>query len=208
MSFLTKSLEKRIQELRVSIEAQTTELAAYEQVLALESGKPVGGPTEAPASVAAIVAKHTATTHVIKHTPKKKTPIKQAPSKQTPTPTATSAMPVGAEFNGSRSDFVASMLKQRGSSGMTPGEISAAFATRKIPISKNLVYNVLSLMFKQKKARKSNGRYFHTGAKVETPIASSATPKKRRISEEGMRRIIAATKKRWALQRAGKKASR
>lgn len=33
MSFLKTSLEKRIQELRKSIEAQSTELAAYEQVL-------------------------------------------------------------------------------------------------------------------------------------------------------------------------------
>jgi hypothetical protein len=200
MSFLTKSLEKRIQELRVSIEAQTTELAAYEQVLALETGKSVEGLTAAPASVAAIVAKHTAVT---KHTPTKKTPIKQSP-----TPASTSATPVQAEFNGSRSDFVASMLKQRGSSGMTPGEISAAFASHNIAISKNLVYNVLSLMFKQNRARKSNGRYFFTAAKAAAPTAPSRAPKKRRISEEGMRRIIAATKKRWALQRAGKKASR
>ncbi len=54
MSFLKKSLEKRIHELRRSIEAQKTELAAYEQVLALESGKPITL-APAPAAVAAIV---------------------------------------------------------------------------------------------------------------------------------------------------------
>ena len=173
MSFLTKSLEKRIQELRASIEAQTTELAAYEQVLALESGKPAESAVPAPA---AAPASHT-----------------QAPS---------SGSPITVEFNGSRSDFVASVLKERGSAGVIPAEISAAFVARKISVSKNLVYNVLSLMFKQKRVRKSGGRYFLVAAKAEAPVAPP--PKKRRISEEGMRRIIAATKKRWALQRAAK----
>ena len=57
MSFLKKSLEKRIRELRHSIEAQKTELAAYEQVLALESGKPmVLAP--APAAIAEAVKQH------------------------------------------------------------------------------------------------------------------------------------------------------
>ena len=57
MSFLKKSLEKRIRELRDSIEAQKTELAAYEQVLALESGKPmVLAP--APAAIAEAVKQH------------------------------------------------------------------------------------------------------------------------------------------------------
>jgi hypothetical protein len=113
-------------------------------------------------------------------------------------------------------------LKQRGSAGVTPSEISAAFAARKISVSKNLVYNVLSVMFKRKLVRKSDGRYFLVADKAVTqaPAAAKAakkpTPakavakapapaaKKRRISEEGMRRIIAATKKRWALQRAAK----
>jgi hypothetical protein len=201
MSFLKKSLEKRIQELRASIEAQTTELAAYEQVLALESGKPAESLAAAPAALAAVVSRHTP----VKHKSASHTPVRRTPA----APHAAAA-PVTVEFNGSRSDFVASVLKQHGSAGITPGEISAAFASRKIAVSKNLVYNVLSLMFKQKKVRKSGGKYYLAGGKATAPAASAAAvstgaaPKKRRISEEGMRRIIAATKKRWALQRAAK----
>jgi hypothetical protein len=198
MSFLTKSIEKRIQELRASIEAQSTELAAYEQVLALESGKPVEG--------------------VIPSAP---TPAPAAQATHTPSPATSSGNPITVEFKGSRSDFVGEVLKQRGSAGVAPSEISAAFATRQVPISKNLVYNVLSLLFKRKQVRKSAGRYYlvagkaaakapaKTAAKAPAKAAAKThTPapvtKKRRISEEGMRRIIAATKKRWALQRAAK----
>jgi len=39
MSSLTKSLQKRIEELRVSIESQKAELAAYEKVLEVEVGR-------------------------------------------------------------------------------------------------------------------------------------------------------------------------
>ncbi len=199
MSFLTKSIEKRIQELRASIEAQSTELAAYEQVLALESGKPVEGVI--PSAAASAPAPPAAT--------------------RKPTPATSSENPITVEFTGSRSDFVGEVLKQRGSAGVAPAEISAAFATRKVPISKNLVYNVLSLLYKQKRVRKSAGRYYLVPGKApaKAPVKAAAkapakapakthTPapatKKRRISEEGMRRIIAATKKRWALQRAAK----
>jgi hypothetical protein len=190
MSFLTKSLEKRIQELRASIEAQSTELAAYEQVLALETGKP----TEAAAPAAVSI------------------PAAPAPS-HPPAPSASPAgSPITVEFKGSRSDFVGAVLTQRGSAGVTPSEISAAFAARKVSISKNLVYNVLSVMFKRKLVRKSGGRYYLVAAKAaaKAPAAAPAAPatKKRRISEEGMRRIIAATKKRWALQRAAKAKAR
>jgi len=193
MSFLTKSLEKRIQELRASIEAQSTELAAYEQVLALESGKPAEG-------AAALVPAAAPAAPVTSHMPASST--------------SSSDSPITVEFNGSRSDFVGAVLKQRDSAGVAPSEISAAFAARKVSVSKNLVYNVLSLLFKQKRVRKSAGRYFLVAAKapakaLEKAPAKAAAPapatkKKRRISEEGMRRIIAATKKRWALVRAAK----
>jgi hypothetical protein len=176
MSFLTKSLQKRIEELRVLIEAQKTELAAYEQVLSLESGKPV----ESSAGVSATPE----ASHI---------------------PGPASGNPIAVEFTGSRTDFVAAVLKQRGSAGVTPAEISAAFAVRKVSVSKNLVYNVLSLLFKQKRVRKTGGMYFPVTAKAEAPPATpSPARKKHHISEEGMRRIIAATKKRWALQRAAK----
>ena len=203
MSFLTKSLEKRIEELRASIEAQSTELTAYEQVLGLESGKPAEG---AAAFVPAVVAPEPA---VVSHTP---------------APSASSGSPITVAFNGSRSNFVSAVLQQRGSAGVTPSEISAAFAARKVAVSKNLVYNVLSVMFKRKLARKSGGRYFPLAGKAPAKTAQKApakavkkapakaapapATKKRQISEEGMRRIIAATKKRWARVRAEKKKGR
>lgn len=59
MSFLKKSLQKRIRELRASIEAQKTELAAYEQVLALESGQPVNGAVKAPRRISQAEMKRT-----------------------------------------------------------------------------------------------------------------------------------------------------
>ena len=195
MSFLKKSLEKRIHELKTSIEAQTTELAAYEQVLALESGKPAEAVPVAPAAIAAVVSHHRTAAH-------------RAPAaKALPASPAHQGAPITTEFDGSRSNFVASVLKERGATGVTPHEISAAFAARKVSVSKNLVYNVLSLMFKQKKVRKAAGKYYHVAGKADANAASpspAAAPKKGRISEEGMRRIIAATKKRWALQRAAK----
>ncbi len=158
MSFLKKSLQKRIRELRASIEAQTTELAAYEQVLALESGQSVEGLAPAPAALAAVVKKHS---------------------------TAAKTSTKGS-FNGNRSDFVASILKERGAAGVTPAEISELFAAHKIAVGKNLVYNVLSLMFKQKKVRKSGGKYYLLNGK------SAHKP----ITEAHMKRVIAATKKR------------
>ena len=66
-------------------------------------------------------------------------------------------------------------------------------------------------MFKQKRVRKLGGKYFLVAGKAPCALhcgclTSTAAPKKRRISEEGMRRIISATKKRRALARAAKKA--
>jgi hypothetical protein len=215
MSFLKKSLEKRIQELHESIEAQTTELAAYEQVLALESGKPAEDMTAAAELSYATKVEST-------KAPSKKA-LKKASKKifaKTPqsSPAASApGVPITAEFNGSRSDFVIAAINERGSAGITPLEISAAFAGRKIAVSKNLVYNVLSLLFKRKRVRKDGGRYYSVAgnaapapaavakrSSAKPAAAKSTAPKKRRISEEGMRRIIAATKKRWALKRAGK----
>lgn len=176
MSTLSKSLEKRVQELRTSIEAQQKELTAYERVLELESAKGVV-PTEGGTATASAVS--------------------------APATASDSTTPL--EFNGSRSDFVSSILKHLGASGATPQEIAKVFEQRKIAISKNLIYNVVSLLYKQKRVKKAGGRYYYSarGAAAAAP-ARAAAPKKRRISEEGMRRIIAATKKRWAAVRAAK----
>ncbi len=195
MSFLKESLEKRIQELRTSIESQRTELAAYEQVLALESGKPIRS------QAAPTVVKTAVTKAPVK---KAAAAAPKAPAPKPPAPTSGAA--ITAPFSGSRSEFVVAVLKQRGAAGAFPVEISKAFAERKIAISKNLVYNALSEMFKKKKVRKAGGKYYLVSGAAPTaaPAASPAPKKNSRISEEGMRRIVAATKKRWAAVRAAK----
>lgn len=63
MSPTIKSLEKRVQDLRHSIEARKTELAAYEQVLALEArntggtGLSLAAPQSAPPATVSGVKK-------------------------------------------------------------------------------------------------------------------------------------------------------
>lgn len=48
MSELAKSLDKKIQQLKASIEAQQAELAAYENVLEMESAKKASAPKSSP----------------------------------------------------------------------------------------------------------------------------------------------------------------
>jgi hypothetical protein len=174
MSSLTKSLEKRIQELRSSIDAQKVELAAYERVFEVERSKgnlPAGA--HPPAEEPGIVQK----------------------SVQEP------VTPSDPEFAGNKTEFVASILKARGTSGATPKEIDGVFAARAIARSKNLIYNALSFLLKRKRLERRGGRYFSLSAGARK---KSAPAKKRRISAAGLKRISEANKKRWAAQRAAK----
>src|SRR5207237_1093804 len=104
-------------------------------------------------------------------------------------------------FSGSKTDFVAAIVKARGISGATPKEVSEVFSARRIPRSKNLIYNALSLLVKQRKLEKKDGRYFSVSAdSSEKPVA----PRKWKISAEGLKNIREANKKRWAKKAAGK----
>jgi hypothetical protein len=119
-------------------------------------------------------------------------PTKKQTQSQGPETAAT------AEFTGNKTDFVRAVVEARGTSGATPRNIDEAFTTRRIDRSKNLIYNSLSALVKQKKLKKQGDRYF--SASMNTNI-KSVLPKKR-ISPEGLKRIIAANKRRWAQKKA------
>src|SRR5205823_13362711 len=103
MSSLTRPLQKRIQELKSSIESQKTELAAYERVLAIElvnSGQaPQLGMTEI-----ADTAQRTATAM------KRQSPINETVAGETGI-TRESATDRGPEFTGNKTNFVAAIVK-------------------------------------------------------------------------------------------------
>jgi hypothetical protein len=204
MSSLTKSLEKRIQELTTSIEAQKHELAAYEKVLAVENGK-----TDAPQVAPSI------------------TPAKHAAEHAAPTQEHTAELSTSAatpdlsevEFTGNKTNLVAAIVEKTGSAGATPKEVDSVFTERKIARSKNLIYNTLSYLVAQKKLVRRDGRYFVTSGarsvspkKVGRPAKAAKQPKaaapvKRRISAEGIKRIREANKKRWAAKKAADQAA-
>lgn len=167
MSTLSKTLEHRIQELKTSIDAQQTELAAYEKVLALEVGKGTMLPET-------------------KHVP----PV---------TTSEPSASVAGLQLTGSKTDFISAILRAKGAEGASPKEIDEIFSARSIERSKNLIYNALSFLVKQKKLTRKDGKYY---ALAGGAAQKSAATKKRRISPEGLRNIIEATKRRWAAKRA------
>ena len=102
------------------------------------------------------------------------------------------------EFNGNKTDFVRAVVEARGSSGATPTDINEAFAIGGISKSNNLVYNSLSALTKKGKLKKQGKRYFvlSSGSKLK-PV-----PPKKRISPEGLKRIIEANKRRWAKHKA------
>jgi hypothetical protein len=170
-----KSLRTRIQELTASVEAQTTELAAYARVLQIELGKErtlPGSPSEAPAE----------STPVSTH--------------------GTSGVDLTAvEFTGNKTAFVVAIVHAHGPAGATPREIREVFTSRNIPLSENLIYTTLSALAKQKKLHRRNGRYY--GVKnVTVSKSGGSAPAKRRISPAGLKRIREANKKRWAAKRA------
>jgi hypothetical protein len=190
MSTLTKSLGKRIHELRLSIESQKAELAAYEKVLEIELANPgeshqMGAPESAN------------TEEGNPHPAKPQFPTDEPAV--TETRIAASATTADPEFSGSKADFVTAIVKARGTSGVTPKDVDKVFATRRIARSKNLIYSALSSLVKQRKAERKEGRYFFlSGDSSEKVVA----PKKRRISAAGLKRIREANKKRWARDRA------
>jgi hypothetical protein len=193
MSSLTKSLQTRIQELKSSIESQKAELAAYERVLEIEiaNSAPQLGLTEI-----ADTTQRTAT----------------AMERQSPTDeTAAGATGITREswtdrvpeFTGKKTDFVEAIVKARGSSGATPREVADLFAARGISRSKNLIYNALSFMVKQRKLQKKDGRYLSASSDSGQKVAA---PRKWKISAKGLQRIREANQRRWAKKKGAQAA--
>jgi hypothetical protein len=191
MSQLSKSLEKRIQELRVSIQAQTTELAAYERVLGLEVAKE-NAPPDSSTEAALAVKNH----------------LKAA--------LAESALkgPLGkaadVSYTGNKTSLIAGIVKSYGSTGATPKDVDAFFSAKGIERSKNLIYNTLSYLVAQKKLSRRDGKYYMLGGVTPSKkkaAAPAVAPTKRRLSPEGLKRIKEALKKRWADKRAAEAAT-
>jgi hypothetical protein len=108
------------------------------------------------------------------------------------------------KFAGNKSAFVRAVVEARGPSGATPRDIDQTFTARRIARSKNLIYNALNDLVKQKKLKKNGDRYF--AASVDSNL-KSVLPEKR-ISPEGLKRIVAANKRRWAEKKAAQDARR
>src|SRR5689334_12521189 len=194
MPSLTKSLERRIQELKTSIESQTAEMAAYERVLEIElahAGRSQQADTVETADGAQ--GKITPTDAQV--------PTNEASAGNTgiAPESGTETAPV---FSGSKTDFVAAIVKARGISGATPKEVSDIFSARGVARSKNLIYNALSLLVKQRKLEKKDGRYFSVSAASSD---KTVAPRKWKISAEGLKRIREANQKRWAREKAARK---
>ena len=83
---------------------------------------------------------------------------------------------------------------------LSGGGTEAAAAAERIPRKRKVSAAARRRMALAQKARQAKSR---GASKPPVPVA---TPK-RRISKEGMERIIAATKKRWRLKRAAEKAA-
>ena len=180
MSQLTKSLKTRIQELTTSIEAQTTERNAYEQVLQLEIAKETT-PTEASQA--------------------------ESPDKTSPVSAhgASGIDLTGVEFTGNKTAFVVAIVKAHGAAGATPKEIRDVFATRKIPQSDNLIYTTLSALAKDKKLQRRDGRYYGEGSAAVSKSGSGApsvAPAKKKMSPAAIKKIREGVRKYWAAKKA------
>jgi hypothetical protein len=181
MSQLTKSLTTRIHELTASVEAQSSELAAYRRLLQIELAKESGS-TESSAGGTG--------------------PQKQAAS----TPSALPVEPASIPFSGNKTTLVGDIVRSLGRAGAAPKDVEKVFNDRKIKRSKNLIYNTLSYLVAQKKLQRRDGRYFGVTTAPASPSASAA-PTKRHISPEGIKRIREAVQKRWAAKRAAERAA-
>jgi hypothetical protein len=173
-------LTTRIQELTTSIEAQTTELAAYQRVLQIEMSKETSPSGAMPSGI----------------------PTQSIPASSN----GTSAVDLTAvEFTGNKTAFVVAIVKAHGGTGATPKEIRDVFASRKIPQSDNLIYTTLSALAKDKKLRRADGRYFGVGSAAVFKNGSAAPAAKKRMRPAAIKRIREGVKKYWAAKKAAAK---
>ena len=80
---------------------------------------------------------------------------------------------------------MAAIVKACGISGATPKEVSDVFSARGIARSKNVIYNALSLLVKQRKLEKKDGRYFSVsgGFQGEACCSEKVEDQRRRPQE-------------------------
>jgi hypothetical protein len=78
-------------------------------------------------------------------------------------------------------------------------------ATSEAPTTKRKKFSAAARR-KMAEAQRLRWSKIKGGSEKQAPVAETAAKPKRRISKEGMARIIAATKKRWRLAGAAKKA--
>jgi hypothetical protein len=83
------------------------------------------------------------------------------------------------------------------------GGVAAPATTPESPIGKRKRFSAAS---RRKMALAQKARWAKIRGDSEPPAPKEAPKPKRQISKEGMARIIAATKKRWRLQKAAAKA--
>jgi hypothetical protein len=65
------------------------------------------------------------------------------------------------EFTGNKTEFVRAIIRSRGSAGAAPKDIDQVFMERGIERSKNVIYNALHSLVRQKKLKKKDGNYFY-----------------------------------------------
>jgi hypothetical protein len=169
MSTLIKPIEKRIQEIIKSIDAQKAELLAYEGLLQIELGR-----ENTPSVGSSIIAPETSKSESVD-------------GRRKPSRAFSSDIP----NTGNKTAMVAEIVESYGSAGATPKEVDNVLTSRRIKRSNNMVYTALSYLTARKKLKRLDGRYFASVKKVRTPA-------KRKISPEGLQRIRDANKKRWA----------
>jgi len=174
-------MKTRIRELTTSIDAQKTELAAYEQLLQIELAKESAPKEQSPSAN----ERH----------------VRYVPAPATPT-----APVANVNYTGNKTTLMLDIVKSFGKAGAVPKDVDRILTERKIERSQNLVYNTLSYLVGQKKLQRRDGRYYSLATTGAPDKASAGKPAaKRRISPEGIKRIREALKKRWAAKRAADK---
>ena len=176
-------MQTRIHELTASIDAQKTELAAYQQFLQIERAKAGTTTYESPSD---------------------------APSKTNLVHlqvVGCADRGTGPHCNDrNKTTLVADIVRAHGSLGASPKDVDQFFSARKIKRGKNLIYNTLSYLVSQKKLQRRDGRYF-VAATAPVAQSQSAAPTKRRLSPAGLKRIREGVKRHWAAKRAADRAA-
>jgi hypothetical protein len=151
MSTIIEPMQKRIREITDSIDAQKTELTAYERVLRIELARETAsanGSTSPQAIEPELIVSLSATNGLV-----------QADVSVT-----------------NKTAMVAEIVKSYGDAGATAKDVDTALTSRSIVRSKNMVYTALSYLLARKKLRRRDGRYYPIEAKAGKPTKHRISP--------------------------------